>query len=45
MGVAGIALSTSLVFLVSCCYLVVSVQRALGIVERRHPQGPVVEAA
>jgi putative peptidoglycan lipid II flippase len=43
LGVAGIALSTSLVFLVSCCYLVLSLRRALSIVERRYPQGPVVE--
>ncbi len=39
LGVAGIALSTSMVFLVSCCYLVLSVRRALRIVERRYPQG------
>ncbi len=44
LGVAGIAFSTSLVFFVSCSYLMLSVYRALGIVERRHPQGPVVEA-
>jgi putative peptidoglycan lipid II flippase len=45
LGVAGIALSTSLVFVVSCSYLVVVVQGALRIAERRYPQGPVVEAA
>jgi putative peptidoglycan lipid II flippase len=44
LGVAGIALSTSLVFLVSCCYLVLSLRGALRIVERRHPQESVVEA-
>jgi putative peptidoglycan lipid II flippase len=44
LGVAGIALSTSLVFATSCLYLVVSLRRALSIVERRHPRGPVLEA-
>ena len=44
LGVAGIALATSLVFLVSCVYLVVSVHHALGMLERRHAQTPVVEA-
>ncbi len=44
IGVAGIALSTSLVFLVSCCYLVLSVRRALATVELRNPQRPVGEA-
>jgi len=34
LGVSGIALSTSLVFLTSCCYLMLSVHRALRIVER-----------
>jgi len=45
LGAGGIALSTSLVYLVSCCYLVVTVQRALTIAGERYPQGPVVEAA
>ena len=38
LGAAGIALSTSLVYLVSCCYLAVSVHRALRIVERPSPE-------
>ncbi len=33
LGASGIALSTSLVFLASCCYLLLSVDRALRIVE------------
>jgi putative peptidoglycan lipid II flippase len=44
LGVAGIALSTSLVFVVSCCYLMVSLRRALQIVESTYPQGSVVKA-
>ncbi len=44
MGVAGIALSTSLVFLVSCCYLVMSLRHALRVAERQYPQGSVVDA-
>jgi putative peptidoglycan lipid II flippase len=35
LGVGGIALSTSLVFLTSCGYLMCSVRRALAIEERR----------
>ena len=38
LGAAGIALSTSLVFLVSCGYLMLSVRRTLGSVERLFPQ-------
>jgi len=37
LGVAGIALATSAVFLVSCCYLALSLHRALKIHESRHP--------
>jgi len=44
LGVAGIALSTSLVFAVSCCYLMVSLRRALRTVESNYPQGCVIEA-
>jgi putative peptidoglycan lipid II flippase len=33
LGVAGIALSTSVVYVVSCCYLVISVTRALRLLE------------
>lgn len=44
LGVAGIALSTSVVFVVSCCYLMVSLRRALQIVESTYPQGSVVKA-
>lgn len=35
LGVGGIALSTTLVFVVSCCYLMISVRRALVFEERR----------
>jgi len=42
LGVGGIALSTSLVFLVSCCYLMVSVHRALRVAEQHHPPTTVI---
>jgi putative peptidoglycan lipid II flippase len=35
LGVGGIALSTGLVFLISCCYLTIAVLRALTIEQRR----------
>ena len=35
LGVGGIALSTTLVILTSCCYLMLAVRRALAIEERR----------
>jgi putative peptidoglycan lipid II flippase len=45
LGVAGIALSTSIVFVVSCCYLTLSLRRALRNVERRYPQVPLTGGA
>jgi putative peptidoglycan lipid II flippase len=39
LGVAGIALSTSLIYLVSCCYLMLSVHRGLRIAEHRASAG------
>ena len=43
LGVAGIALSTSLVFLASCCYLMIAVHRALGVAENLHPAAQSAE--
>jgi putative peptidoglycan lipid II flippase len=40
LGVAGIALATSVVFVVSCCYLAVSLRRALRLLEHRYPASP-----
>jgi putative peptidoglycan lipid II flippase len=37
LGVAGIALSTSLVYLTSCGYLTLSVNHTLGMAERHYP--------
>ena len=44
LGVAGIALSTSLVFAVSCVYLVVFTRRALSSCEKQYPN-PSIEIA
>jgi putative peptidoglycan lipid II flippase len=45
LGVAGIALSTSLTLLALCCYLMLSVHRTLRIVERDDRSRPAEQGA